>query len=194
MNTKYLYLGLLPLMATSGMAATDSPEAETRKNERPNILFILSDDHTSQAWGIYGGILAEYAQNRNIRRLAEEGVTLDNCFCTNSISTPSRAAILTGRYSHRNGVYTLEDTLDTALPTIATALQASGYHTGLVGKWHPEVATRKGSTTTPYSTTRANIATPPSRTAMSPGRVTGTSANVYTASQLTSSPKKPLHG
>ena len=136
MNTKYLYLGLLPLMATSGMAATDSPEAETRKNERPNILFILSDDHTSQAWGIYGGILAEYAQNRNIRRLAEEGVTLDNCFCTNSISTPSRAAILTGRYSHRNGVYTLEDTLDTALPTIATALQASGYHTGLVGKWH----------------------------------------------------------
>ena len=72
MNTKYLYLGLLPLMATSGMAATDSPEAETRKNERPNILFILSDDHTSQAWGIYGGILAEYAQNRNIRRLAEE--------------------------------------------------------------------------------------------------------------------------
>ena len=136
MNTKYLYLGLLSLTATSGMAATDSPEAETRKNERPNILFILSDDHTSQAWGIYGGILAEYAQNRNIRRLAEEGVTLDNCFCTNSISTPSRAAILTGRYSHRNGVYTLEDTLDTALPTIATALQASGYHTGLVGKWH----------------------------------------------------------
>ena len=91
MNTKYLYLGLLSLTATSGMAATDSPEAETRKNERPNILFILSDDHTSQAWGIYGGILAEYAQNRNIRRLAEEGVTLDNCFCTNSISTPSRA-------------------------------------------------------------------------------------------------------
>ena len=193
MNTKYLYLGLLSLTATSGMAATDSPEAETRKNERPNILFILSDDHTSQAWGIYGGILAEYAQNRNIRRLAEEGVTLDNCFCTNSISTPSRAAILTGRYSHRNGVYTLEDTLDTALPTIATALQASGYHTGLVGKWHLK-SQPQGSTTTPYSTTRANIATPPSRTATSPGRATGTSVNVYAASLPTSSPKKPLHG
>ena len=52
--------------------------------QRPNILFILSDDHTSQAWGIYGGVLAEYAHNANIRRLAKEGVVLDNCFCTNS--------------------------------------------------------------------------------------------------------------
>lgn len=103
---------------------------------RPNILFILSDDHTSQSWGIYGGILADYAMNANIRRLASEGAVLDNCFCTNSISAPSRATILTGRYSHTNGVYTLDDTLDTSLPTIATALQASGYHTALVGKWH----------------------------------------------------------
>lgn len=63
--------------------------------QRPNILFILSDDHTSQAWGIYGGVLAEYAHNANIRRLAKEGVVLDNCFCTNSISAPSRASILT---------------------------------------------------------------------------------------------------
>jgi arylsulfatase A-like enzyme len=61
--------------------------------QRPNILFILSDDHTSQAWGIYGGVLAEYAHNANIRRLAKEGVVLDNCFCTNSISAPSRASI-----------------------------------------------------------------------------------------------------
>ena len=64
--------------------------------QRPNILFILSDDHTSQAWGIYGGVLAEYAHNANIRRLAKEGVVLDNSFCTNSISAPSRASILTG--------------------------------------------------------------------------------------------------
>ena len=66
------------------------------KSQRPNILFILSDDHTSQAWGIYGGVLADYAHNDNIRRLANEGVVLDNCFCTNSISAPSRASILTG--------------------------------------------------------------------------------------------------
>lgn len=83
-------------------------------NERPNILFILSDDHTSQSWGIYGGVLGEYARNENIRRLAAEGCVLDNCFCTNSISVPSRAAILTGAYSHVNGVYTLSDSFDPA--------------------------------------------------------------------------------
>lgn len=83
-----------------------------------------------------GGVLSEYAQTEHIRRLADEGAVLDNCFCTNSISTPSRAAILTGRYSHCNGVYTLDDTLDVSLPTFAKELQKAGYHTGLVGKWH----------------------------------------------------------
>lgn len=76
-------------------------KSEKSQEERPNILFILSDDHTGQAWGIYGGILADYVKNENIRRLAAEGCVLDNCFCTNSISAPSRAAIMTGAYSHR---------------------------------------------------------------------------------------------
>lgn len=126
--------------------------------QRPNILFILSDDHTSQAWGIYGGILAEYAHNANIRRLANEGVVLDNCFCTNSISAPSRASILTGLYSHRNGLYTLADSLDTSIPTLATLLQANGYHTGLVGNGISS-RNRKDSTTTPSSTIKANTVT-----------------------------------
>ncbi|MDE6181519.1 MAG: sulfatase-like hydrolase/transferase, partial [Phocaeicola sp.] len=80
------------------VSANENPNS--KEEHRPNILFILSDDHTSQTWGIYGGILADYAQNQHIRRLANEGITLDNCFCTNSLSTPSRASILTGRYSH----------------------------------------------------------------------------------------------
>ena len=111
-------------------------KSEKSQEERPNILFILSDDHTGQAWGIYGGILADYVKNENIRRLAAEGCVLDNCFCTNSISAPSRAAIMTGAYSHRNGVYTLEDGLDPAVDNIAKQMQAGGYQTALIGKWH----------------------------------------------------------
>lgn len=114
----------------------EAQEERTQQDERPNILFILSDDHTSQAWGIYGGILSQYVQNENIRRLADEGCVLENCFCTNSISVPSRAAILTGAYSHHNGVYTLEDALNPALDNVAKQMQAGGYQTALFGKWH----------------------------------------------------------
>lgn len=132
---KLLWGGILSAaVMPSGYGA--SPASGEAEEQRPNILFILSDDHTSQAWGIYGGILADYAQNTHIRRLAAEGTVLDNCFCTNSISSPSRASILTGCYSHRNGVYTLNDSLDTSLPTLATTLQQAGYRTALIGKWH----------------------------------------------------------
>ena len=130
------------LIITTGFLASASPAMADEKPEadsgRPNILFILSDDHTSQAWGIYGGILSEYVKNENIRRLAAEGCVLDNCFCTNSISVPSRAAIMTGAYSHHNGVYTLEDRLDPALDNIAKRMQEGGYQTALFGKWHLE--------------------------------------------------------
>ena len=80
------------LIITTGFLASASPAMADEEPEadsgRPNILFILSDDHTSQAWGIYGGILSEYVKNENIRRLAAEGCVLDNCFCTNSIAVP----------------------------------------------------------------------------------------------------------
>lgn len=110
--------------------------AEVVADDRPNILFILSDDHTAQSWGVYGGILAPYVRSEHIRRLADEGCVLDNCFCTNSISAPSRAAILTGQYSHRNGVYTLDDALEPERDNFAKRLQAADYQTALVGKWH----------------------------------------------------------
>ena len=96
----------------------------------------MSDDHTSQAWGIYGGVLEQYAVNKNIKRLAEEGVVLDNAFCTNSICVPSRASILTGQYSHINQVYNLTDALDPKRENVAKLIQKSGYQTALVGKWH----------------------------------------------------------
>ena len=114
----------------------NSTNNKNEENQRPNILFILSDDHTSQAWGVYGGVLADYVKNDNIRRLAEEGCVLDNAFCTNSISVPSRAAILTGAYSHVNGVYTLSDALYPEADNIAKRMQDGGYQTALFGKWH----------------------------------------------------------
>lgn len=104
--------------------------------DRPNILFILSDDHTSQAWGIYGGILADYVQTPTIDRLAKEGMVLNNAFCTNSICTPSRGSILTGQYSHMNQVYTLSEPLPRNHPNIARTLSSVGYQTAVIGKWH----------------------------------------------------------
>ena len=133
MDYKHLKLYGAALSLVPGAVACTSEASEA---EQPNILFILSDDHTSQSWGIYGGHLAEYAHNDNIERLAEEGCVLDNSFCTNSISVPSRASIMTGQYSHLNGVYTLNDALDPKHDNIAKQLQKAGYQTALIGKWH----------------------------------------------------------
>ncbi|SFS68603.1 Arylsulfatase A [Zhouia amylolytica] len=105
-------------------------------DQKPNILFILSDDHTSKAWGIYGGQLQDYVKNDNIKRLANEGAVLNNAFCTNSICSPSRATILTGQYSHLNQVYTLREPLPQGHPNIARTLGENGYQTAIIGKWH----------------------------------------------------------
>ena len=135
MNNKLLF-PVFGLIGANFFSCQQSDRFPSGDDERPNILFIMSDDHTSQAWGIYGGILSSYVKNEHIRRLADEGCVLDNCFCTNSISVPSRASILTGAYSHRNGVYTLNDALPPETDNIALQLQKVGYQTALFGKWH----------------------------------------------------------
>ena len=101
--------------------------------DRPNILFIMSDDHASHAMSCYG---SRINTTPNLDRIANEGMRFDNCFCTNSICTPSRAAILTGTYNHINGVTTLSTPMDNTLPTFVKDLRASGYQTGIFGKWH----------------------------------------------------------
>lgn len=111
-----------------GMSATDQ--------DRPNIIYIMSDDHASQAVSAYGGILSDILPTPNIDRIGREGAILQNCFVTNSISTPSRGAIITGQYSQKNGVYTLADQLDPDHDNVAKFLQASGYQTAIIGKWH----------------------------------------------------------
>ncbi len=104
--------------------------------DRPNIIYIMADDHASAAISAYKSRLAKILPTPNIDRLAREGAIMNSCFCTNSISTPSRAAILTGQYSQKNGVYTLSDKLDTNKLTLPRILQQNGYTTALVGKWH----------------------------------------------------------
>jgi arylsulfatase A-like enzyme len=100
--------------------------------DRPNIVFIMSDDHAAHAISAYG---SKVNQTPNLDRLAREGVLFENVFVTNSICTPSRAAILTGQYSHMNGV-TVFNRFDSSRMTMARLLQQGGYYTGMIGKWH----------------------------------------------------------
>ncbi len=118
------------------MAAIPKFARAQRPRRKPNILFIMADDHTSQAIGCYGLRLSEYAHTKNIDRIAAEGALLKNCFCTNSICVPSRASILTGQYSHVNGATTLAGKLDPEADNVAKHLQAAGYETAILGKWH----------------------------------------------------------
>jgi arylsulfatase A-like enzyme len=126
---KYLFLLLnLIFLISVGVAA-----------ERPNILYIMSDDHACNAISAYGGRLSKVAPTPNIDRLAKQGMRLNKCFVTNSICTPSRAVILSGQHSHVNGVKTLVDAFpgpDKGIPNVAETLRQSGYQTALVGKWH----------------------------------------------------------
>jgi arylsulfatase A-like enzyme len=100
---------------------------------RPNIIFILSDDHAARAISAYGGGLNN---TPNLDRLANEGLRHDACYVTNSICTPSRAAILTGTHNHVNCVTTLDTHIDNRWPNVAKTLRANGYATAIFGKWH----------------------------------------------------------
>src|SRR5207237_522651 len=100
--------------------------------DRPNIVFIMTDDHAAHAIGAYG---SHVNQTPNIDRLARDGALLANVFATNSICTPSRATILTGQYSHINGVPVF-NRFDSSRMTVARLLQQGGYYTGMIGKWH----------------------------------------------------------
>ena len=93
----------------------------------------MADDHAAKAISCYGHGLNE---TPNIDRLAREGMLFNHCYVTNSICTPSRASILTGTYNHVNGVTTLDTPLNNRLPNVAKHLQAGGYQTAMIGKWH----------------------------------------------------------
>ncbi|MDX1285087.1 MAG: sulfatase [Draconibacterium sp.] len=104
-----------------------------KEQEQPNILFIMSDDHAFQAISAYNSALI---QTPNIDKIANEGILYNKAFVTNSICAPSRAVILTGKFSHLNGVKGNAAVFDGSQQTLPKILQQNGYETAIVGKWH----------------------------------------------------------
>ena len=105
-------------------------------NSRPNILFIMSDDHTAQAVGAYATVLKELDPTPTIDELAREGIVFENAFCTNGICTPSRACIITGQYNHNNGVFDLGGRIKPENQMLPIQMGKAGYQTAIIGKWH----------------------------------------------------------
>jgi len=127
----------LKIVGTFTAAAITNKSFSANTNQkRPNILFIMSDDHAAHAIGAYGGRLASLNPTPNLDRLAHEGIRLNNVFCTNSICVPSRATLMTGQYSHTNGVNTLNDRLPRDRHDLSLLMQQAGYQTAMIGKWH----------------------------------------------------------
>ena len=107
--------------------------------KKPNILYIMSDDHAAHGISAYGGRLAQIAPTPNLDRLAKEGALFKNTFCTNSICSPSRACILTGQYNHTNGAVDLSGKVLPGKQMLAIEMGKAGYETAMIGKWHLKV-------------------------------------------------------
>ena len=127
-RTIALLYASMPFLLTTALAS-----------ERPNILYIMSDDHAAHAISAYRSRLAEIAPTPNIDRLANEGALLTNVFCTNSICSPSRACVLTGQYNHVNGAFDLGGQVMPGKQMLAIEMGKAGYHTAMIGKWHLKV-------------------------------------------------------
>ncbi len=110
--------------------------AAEESDRQPNIVFIFCDDLTCQSVSAYGES-RHLLETPNIDRLAEQGMLFRRCLVTNSICGPSRASILTGKYSHKNGFYNNSNSrFDSSQQTFPRMLQAAGYQTAMIGKWH----------------------------------------------------------
>lgn len=120
-------------MGSTALAIPGLMTTGCAKRTRPNIIYIMSDDHAEQAISCYGSKLIK---TPNIDRIAKEGVRFENSFVTNSICGPSRACLLTGKYSHKNGFKDHRDKFDGSQQTFPKILRTAGYQTAIVGKWH----------------------------------------------------------
>lgn len=142
----YILLGLSILTSCGKDANKNEEKPQEKIQKRPNIVFIISDDHAYQAISAYGGRLAEVAPTPNIDRIADDGMLFNNCLVTNSICGPSRATIMTGKYSHKNGFVdnTFGTKFDFSQQTFGELLQQAGYKTGVLGKLHLGQTPTKG--------------------------------------------------
>ena len=136
-QTRREFLKRLGYMTGSAAALSVLPSCnsvgQTAGKKRPNIIFIMTDDHASHAMSCYG---SKINKTPNLDRIAGEGMRFDNSFCTNSICAPCRAVILTGKYSHLNGVIDNRRKFDGSQQTFPKLLQKVGYQTAMIGKWH----------------------------------------------------------
>lgn len=128
---------LLLFLATGSMImAPASAEGKDKNDKRPNIIHIMSDDHSFQTISAYGHPISQLARTPNIDRLAQEGMIFRKAYVENSLSTPSRACLMTGLYSHQSGQMRLAEGIDTTRTFFSEKLTEAGYTTGVVGKWH----------------------------------------------------------
>ncbi len=139
MSMRFRHIGLcIGMLLLAGFIIAPAHAAtpglkRPKRLKRPNILFIFTDDHATQSISAYG---SKINKTPNLDRLAAEGMLFSRCLVTNSICAPSRAVVLTGKHSHLNGQRTNGDRFDGSQQTAPKLLQAAGYQTAIVGKWH----------------------------------------------------------
>lgn len=133
-SSKCVFLLMLPFVLLAGMMQTRCSQASNEgPPRRPNIILIMTDDHAKQALSVYDSTLI---RTPHMDRIGNEGIRFDRAFVTNSICAPSRAVILTGKYSHLNGLRDNADVFDTSQVIFPKLLRDAGYTTSLIGKWH----------------------------------------------------------
>ncbi|WP_077404296.1 sulfatase [Cellulophaga omnivescoria] len=133
MLKKKFYIVVL-VLAIIGCKQKEPPKKQVHK--RPNIIFIMSDDHAVQAISAYNHSIGKLAPTPNIDKIATEGAIFNSSYVTNSICGPSRAVILTGKHSHINGFRQNGDHFNGDQETLPKILKNEGYQTALMGKWH----------------------------------------------------------